>query len=251
MTGMVDLSRDAKGKTWARLLDLAPGRSAKVYADWLKKRGSAFAGGVQVATLDPFRGYANAIDDELEDATVVLDAFHVSKLGVDAVDEVRRRVQQDTLGHRGRRDDPLYKVRNILRAGAERLTARQWERLETYLPAGDPDSEVFIAWQCYQRLRSVYQLPDLTEAKKVAEQIVLTFHTCPVPEVARLGRTLRRWKEQFLGYFTTDRANNGGTEAINGIIELHRRIARGFRNRDNYRLRMILVGGGLTHPQLR
>ena len=35
-------------------------------------------------------------------------------------------------------------------------------------------------------------------------------------------------------YFDTSRANNGGTEAINGLIELHRRVARGFRNRDNY-----------------
>ncbi|MGL5826914.1 MAG: transposase, partial [Nocardioides sp.] len=34
-------------------------------------------------------------------------------------------------------------------------------------------------------------------------------------------------------------------EAVNGLIELHRRIARGFRNRNNYRLRMLLIGGGL------
>ncbi|MCM1014459.1 transposase, partial [Brevibacterium sp. XM4083] len=45
---------------------------------------------------------------------------------------------------------------------------------------------------------------------------------------------------------TTSRANNGGTEAINGIIELHRRLARGYRNRENYRLRMLLTAGGLT-----
>lgn len=49
-----------------------------------------------------------------------------------------------------------------------------------------------------------------------------------------------------MAYFSTGRANNGGTEAINGIIELHRRLARGFRNRDNYRLRMLLTTGGLT-----
>ena len=46
-------------------------------------------------------------------------------------------------------------------------------------------------------------------------------------------------------YFTTGGANNGGTEAINGLIELNRRVARGFRNRENYRLRMLLIGGGL------
>jgi hypothetical protein len=50
---------------------------------------------------------------------------------------------------------------------------------------------------------------------------------------------------RFLGYFDTNGASNGGTEAVNGLIELHRRIARGFRNRDNYRLRMLLIAGGL------
>ena len=49
-----------------------------------------------------------------------------------------------------------------------------------------------------------------------------------------------------MAYFTTNRASNGPTEAINGIIELHRRLARGYRNRDNYRLRMLLATGGLT-----
>ena len=32
---------------------------------------------------------------------------------------------------------------------------------------------------------------------------------------------------------------------MNGSIELARRVARGFRNRENYRLRMLLIGGGL------
>ncbi len=40
-------------------------------------------------------------------------------------------------------------------------------------------------------------------------------------------------------------ANNGGAESINGLIELARRVARGFRNPDNDRLRMLLIGGGL------
>lgn len=44
---------------------------------------------------------------------------------------------------------------------------------------------------------------------------------------------------------------NGGTEAVNGLIELYRRVARGFRNYDNYRLLMLLIGGGLAHPHLK
>jgi transposase len=48
---------------------------------------------------------------------------------------------------------------------------------------------------------------------------VETFPTCPVTELARLGRTLRQWKTAFFAYFDTGRASNGGTEAINGLID--------------------------------
>ena len=93
-----------------------PGRSGTVYKNWLAERGKDFRAGVRIATLDPFQGYKNAIDDQLQDATSVLDAFHIVKLAADALDEVRRRVQQDTLGHRGRKGDPLYQIRLLLRA---------------------------------------------------------------------------------------------------------------------------------------
>ena len=130
LTGMVDLTRDEHGRVRARLLDLVPGRSGKAYAAWLRERGDAFRKRVKVAALDPFAGYKNAIDDELEDAVAVLDAFHVVKLGTAAVDEVRRRAQQATLGHRGRKGDPLYGIQTILRAGRENLTEKQHARLD-------------------------------------------------------------------------------------------------------------------------
>ena len=187
----------------------------------------------------------------MQDAVAVLDAFHVVRLGLKAMEETRRRVQQEQLGHRGHRDDPLYRIRNASRAGADKLTGRQIARIQAGLEAGDPNWEVTTAWSCYQRLRSAFQAKDLRQGKKIALGVLESFHNCPIPEIARLGRTLRAWRQQFLAYFTTGRANNGGTEAINGIIELHRRIARGFRNPANYRLRMILAAGRLTHPNLR
>lgn len=228
------------------MVDLVPDRSGKAYAGWLDQRGDAFRRRVQVAALDPFAGYKTAIDDKLEDATAVLDAFHVVKLGTAAVDEVRRRVQQDTLGHRGRKGDPLFGIQTILRAGQENLTEKQHARLVAAIEADQAHDEVLVAWQCAQQLRSAYHAKDLVEGRRIAQKVVDSFHTCPIPEIARLGRTLRRWRNAFLAYFATQRANNGGTEAVNGIIELHRRLARGFRNRDNYRLRMLLAAGGLT-----
>ena len=139
----------------------------------------------------------------------------------------------------------------LLRAGAEKLTDKQWARFENAIAANEAHLQVYLAWSCAQQLRSAYHHRDTTEGNKIATKIIETFPTCPVPEIARLGRTLERWRTAFLAYFDTGRSNNGGTEAINGLIELHRRVARGFRNRDNYRLRMLLIGGGLTSPHLR
>lgn len=245
LTGMVDLTRDSAGNVRARLLDLVPGRTGQAYKNWLQARGESFTKGVQIATLDPFHGYKNAIDDELEDAVAVLDAFHVVKLATAAVDEVRRRTQQDILGHRGRKTDPLYRIRNILHAGQENLTDRQRERLDQVWAADERHVAVEVAWQCSQTVRSAYHQDTHAKGRLIALRILDTFHTCPIPEIARLGQTLRKWRQEFLGYFDTSGASNGGTEAINGLIELHRRVARGFRNYDNYRLRMLLIGGGL------
>jgi len=246
LTGMVDLTRDKDGHVHARLLDLVPGRSGTVYKTWLDQRGKEFKNRVQVATLDPFRGYKNAIDDKLADATAVLDAFHVVALAGRAVDEVRRRVQQEIHGHRGRAGDPLYGIRNVLRCAAQRLTEKQQARLAAANSVDERHDEVHIAWQCAQKVRAAYAHPDTTKGRRLAEEVVDGFPSCPIPEIARLGRTLKQWNDAFLAYFDTGRASNGGTESINGLIELHRRIARGFRNRENYRLRMLLIGGGLN-----
>ena len=251
LTGMVDLTREPHPT--ARLLDLVPGRSGKAYRDWLNERGETFREGIQIATLDPFQGYKNAIDDQLEDATCVLDAFHIVKLAGAAVDDVRRRVQQETLGHRGRKGEPLYGIRHVLRAGRERLTPRQQIRLDSAFAAHPDHVAVEVAYQCAQDLRDVFHQPTPARGRRLAQQLIAALPSCPIPEIARLGKTLRRWEAAFLAYFDTDGASNGGTEAVNGIIELGRRIARGFRNVEHYRLRMLLIAGGLDaspHTQL-
>jgi hypothetical protein len=71
--------------------------------------------------------------------------------------------------------------------------------------------------------------------------VITSFPTCPIPEIARLGRTLRAWRQQVLAYFDTAGVSNGGTEAINLLIEKTRRLAHGFRTFSHYRLRILLA----------
>jgi len=248
-TGIVDLTPVADGRP-ARLLDVVPGRTGTVYAAWIAEREQAWRDRIELAALDPFRGYATALRTQLPHATRVLDAFHVVRLGNQMVDEVRRRVQQQTLGHRGHAHDPLFEVRRLLRRGAEHLTDRQAARLGAALAAGDPDGETTLAWQIAQRLRGCYHAHHLPDGRRQAERLLDTLHTCPIPEAARLGRTLRSWQPELLAYFDTDRTSNGPTEAINLLVEKIRRIGHGFRNFDNYRLRLLLACGVDWHTPL-
>ena len=201
----------------------------------------------------PSRDSKNAVDDQLQDATSVLDAFHIVKLAGDAPGEVRRRVQQDTTGHRGRKGDPLYQIRLLLRASRDRLTKRQKERLREAFVADEAHISVEVAYLLTQQVREVFHQDTPAQGQRLAARLIESLPACPIPEIARLGRTLRKWKDAFLAYFDTGGASNGPTEAINGIIELGRRTARGYRNPTNYQLRMLLIAGGLdasTHTQL-
>ena len=100
---------------------------------------------------------------------------------------------------------------------------------------------------------AIYSAPSAEDGRARAEQAIQAAVDCPVPEVARLGRTLHAWREELLAYFDTGGASNGPVEAHNLLIEKTRRDAHGFRNLANYRLRLLLTHGGLwhTHPEPR
>ena len=112
-----------------------------------------------------------------------------------------------------------------------------------------------VAYHCTQQVRDVFHQATPSQSPKLTPGH--TPHRAPTnvshPRNRRLGRTLRKWKDAFLAYFDTAGANNAPHEAINGIIELGRRIARGYRNPTNYQHQMLLITAGLdssTHTQL-
>jgi transposase len=176
-TGIVDLT---PGRP-PRLLDVVQGRTGNAYAAWIGERDDAWRQRISLAALDPFRGYATALATTLTEAGRVLDAFHVVRLGNDVVDQVRRRVQQETLGHRGHKHDPLYQVRRLLRRGAEALSDKQLRRIDAALQGGDPNWEVTVAWACAQQLRAVYHAPTVEEGRRRAVKMLDSLHTCRSP----------------------------------------------------------------------
>ena len=217
--GVVDLTGRA-----ARLLDVVDGRSGKALCDWVSERSTAWRDAVTVAALDPFRGYATALSTSLPGAVRVLDAFHVTRLGFAAVDQVRRRVQQDSTGHRGRKHDPLYRIRRLLRRRADRLSELAWRRLLIGLDLGDVDEQIGRTWIAAQDLCRLYHCRSRYAAEHHLYRWLMHCAETNIPELHRLARTLDTWRTELLAYFDTGGLSNGPTEAVNALIKKIKRI---------------------------
>ncbi|GAC58502.1 putative transposase [Gordonia hirsuta DSM 44140 = NBRC 16056] len=250
VTVIVDLTALVDGTGPARLLDMVPGRSKKVLADWLADRDDTFRHRVKTVALDGFAGYRTAAHQELPGARTVMDPFHVVHLAAAKLTTCRQRIQQATTGRRGHKDDPLYKIGRILLTRAHLLTEKQQVRLQAGLSAHDSHVAVEVTWQLYQKLIAAYANKNRRQGKIAMYKIVKSIRAGvpkELPELAQLGRSLWSLRAQILAYFDTG-VSNGPVEAINGRLEHLRGIALGFRNLNHYILRSLMHSGQLEIP---
>ena len=251
VTVIIDLTpiRDDTGP--ARLLDMVEGRSKSAFKTWLASRPEQWRTGVEVVAMDGFTGFKTATTEELPDATAVMDPFHVVRLAGDALDQCRRRIQQELHGHRGRAQDPLYRARRTLHTGADLLTPRQQARVEA-LFADDDHVQLEATYGVYQQLVAAYREPDRATGRTRMEALIASV-SAGVPSVLReiitLGRTLKKRAADVLAYFDRPGTSNGPTEALNGRLEHLRGSALGFRNLTHYIARSLLETGGFR-PRL-
>ena len=246
VTVIIDLTpiRDKTGPS--RLLDMVEGRSKAVFKTWLAAQEQAFLDGIEVVAMDGFTGFKTAAHEELPAAVPVLDPFHVVKLAGDALDECRRRVQQELHGHRGRKDDPLFRARRVLHTGEDLLTAKQQTRIDALFTVED-HLPVAVTWSVYQRMVAAYRHKDRKVGKEMMVALIASIGRgvpAGLAEVAKLGRTLKSRSTDVIAYFDHPGTSNGPTEAINGRLEHLRGLALGFRNLTHYIARSLLECGG-------
>ena len=226
-----------------QLLEVVEGRDAGAPARWLATRDLGWLAGIGWAVMDLSGPYRAAFDTMLPDAEQVADPFHVVKHANSKLDECRRRVQNETLGHRGRKNDPLYRCRRLLLKAHERLDPRGSHKLTGLLRAGDPRGEVAYAWHAKEAVRFFYDIPNAHTADRYLAALAgdLQDNEFP-PEVRSLGRTLNRWQTQIVNWHQA-RASNGPAEAVNNLVKRVKRAAFGFRRFRHYRIRSLLYAG--------
>jgi transposase len=226
-----------------QIIEILPTRDYVDVAAFIEKQSGGWKGQIEFGALDMSATYAAVYTVTLPKAAQVVDPFHVIALANRALDAVRRRVQTQQTGHRGRRDDPLYRARRVLLRGEEKLDEKAAARLSSLLALGDPDGEVAIAYRVKERLREFYRERDIDRATAILTE--LTDHaSLPAmpPEVRKLAGTLKRWFVKICNHHIA-RTSNAPTEALNNLIKRIKRVGFGFRNFDNYRIRALLYAG--------
>ena len=227
----------------ATLVEVVEGRTAAGVSGWIDAQPNEWRAGIDWGVLDMSGPYRKVYNDSLPNAVQVADPFHVVKHAGTKLDECRRRVQNETMGHRGRKDDPLYRARRLLTKAHEDLDERGETQLMGLLEAGDPRGEVRMTWHAKETVRSLYTIVDPDAADVFLGDLIedMTDPSMPV-EVRSLAGTLRRWRAQIIAWHTA-RVSNGPTEALNNLIKRIKRVAFGMRRFRHYRIRVLLYAG--------
>lgn len=240
-TSITDVSAGRAG----RLIEIIEGRTASEVSGWIDAQPADWRDGIDWGVLDMSGPYRKVYNDSLPDAVQVADPFHVIKHSTGKLDECRRRVQTETHGHRGRKDDPLYRGRRLLTKGHDRLDKTGEARLMSLLEAGDPHGEVRMTWHAKETVRQLYTITDPNDAAVFLDELIDDMGDPSMPvEVRSLAGTLRRWRGPILAWHVA-RVTNGPTEALNNLIKRIKRVAFGMRSFRHYRIRVLLYAG---HP---
>lgn len=231
-TGFVDLAGDQG------LLGQREGRSSATVIDWLRERSEEFRAGVQFVAIDPAAVYATAIrtPDLLPNATIVVDHFHLVKLGNDAVTKVRRRVTWDLRDRRGRKLDPEWANRRRLLRARECLSDKSFAKMWNAIVAEDDSAQILSAWIAKEELRTVLSTvrvggdPHLTRHR--LHRFLSWCIDSQIPELLTLAATVDTWWPEINAFIQTG-ITNAGTEGYNRLVKQVKRVGCGFRNRDN------------------
>jgi len=190
--------------------------------------------GVAMDMHEPFR---QAVQMCLPQAKVVVDKFHLIRHINRAMDKVRSRLQGGN--KKGKRRD-LFRSRYTLLKGTERLADWEKERLNRlfyHYP------ELKKAWVFKESFRAWYRETDRMRAEERLGLLEERIKGDSPPEFKELLHTLTNWREEILSYFDY-RITNGFVEGKNNRIKTIKRMAYGYRNMDNFRMRILAANPG-------
>ncbi len=221
------LSAPAQSRVVAVLED----RSQQTLEKWLDQLAPDQPAAIASVCIDMWEPYSHAIQKKLPHAQIVVDRFHVPKNLNDALTKARREVQRQAPDEVR---EALKGCRWLLVHNREDLTAEQRAHLEAACAACP---ELKTCYNLKEEFRELFSLPDRATAEPALREWQRKVEQSGVKAFEPFLTTLNNWGRYILNYFD-QRLTSGFVEGMNNKIKLLKRIAFGFRNFDNFVLRV-------------
>jgi transposase len=223
-----------------QVLGIVDGRDSATVGGWLAQRSPAWRARIEVVAIDPSAAFKKAITEQLPNAQISVDPFHLVQLANLMVTRVRQRLVREREQRRGRKVDPAWAHRTLLLRGYDTLSERAKARLQTVFAKDDPTDELSAAWGVKEQLRRLLNTSTIEQARH--EKMILGCYVlaADMEETWRLWATIEAWWPAVEVLIAT-RVTNSRTEAANTGIKHIKRTGRGYRNPAHYQARILLT----------
>jgi transposase len=193
---------------------------------------------VEAVAMDMWQAFRNSAQTHVPDADIVHDRFHISKYLNEAVDKVRRQehkaLQQDG-------DDTLTGTKQLWLYNPENMSDEHWQQFEH---VKDVELKTSRAWAIREQFRWFWEYQYAGNAKKFFGRWYSWASRSRLEPVKKVATMLKKHLPNILTWFR-HRISNGPAEGFNSRIQSIKAMARGFRNFDNYRTRILFFCGKL------
>ena len=224
-----------------RVLDVVPERTEKACRELIVKAlptdWSRFK--IEAVAMDMWPAFKNAATDLLEEAEIVYDRYHVAQYLGNAVDQVRRAEHKDLMAQG---DQSLVGARySVLRSEATR-TEKHQDILDRICGRNLKTSR---AWAIKETFQEFWNARNEGFAEGIFKRWYGWATRCQLKPVVKVAKMLKRHLDGLMSYFR-HRISNAVSEGLNSKIQSIKSSARGFRNFENYRNRILFCCGKLT-----
>ena len=192
---------------------------------------------IEAVALDMSKAYILAVTENLPEAALVFDRFHVVKLFNDRLSDFRRELQREA--EEGLHKDVLKGTRWLLLKNPENLDPkrRERERLEEALRINKP---LAAAYYMKEDLRQIWEQPDKATAARVLADWIRRADASGIKILHKMAATLEAHRYGILAYYD-HRISNGPLEGTNNKIKTMQRQAYGFRDHEFFKLKIYAL----------
>ena len=209
-----------------RAFELVEGKTSAVLTESLQNiPGRENVQHVILDMCDSFKSFAKGF---FPNANLVADKFHVLRLITPHINKKRRELAGD------RRKNPIGRL--LLKNGYQ---LDYWKKQIVHQWLDQPGYEEIKELYTYKEaLHKFYRTKGFDKASRAFTRLTDAMALSTIKAIKTLRSTLLKWRKEILAYFETG-LTNGRTEGFNNLAKLVQRRAFGYRNFNNYRLRLL------------